>query len=367
MRSITSGQIYRLFSLHLITTMTAFMLGTMLAESSYNGPLGTVLGAVFGLLIAFPAYKLGKRRPGKFFSMYGSEIVGKWLHTVLILFMISANLLIAIVNFWEMADFLVEFYLSTTPVWVITAMCGLCIGYTARSGAIVIFRAAEGVFFISLISFFLIPLFVSSNFDVHTARAFITHFSMAEAWPAAYYSMSIYGEMSFIIFVFPYLASSSRTFRSMFWAGLTSAIVVLCHILPLLFIFGPDLSANLAYPDLEMVRYMRSGSFLETLDPALIALWLVSIFVKISFVLFVASLALTHLLGLKDNKPFVFPLTALIGILSLILASSNVQFNKFMKGGLLTLLITAELVPLLYLIVDALRRSWSKPKGSEAR
>jgi spore germination protein KB len=115
-----------------------------------------------------------------------------------------------------------------------------------------------------------------------------------------------------------------------------------------------------------MIRFMRSGSFLETMDPALIALWLVSIFVKISFVLFVASLALTHTLGLKDNKPLVFPLTAFIGIVSLILARSNVQFNEFMKGGLLTMLIVAELVPLLYLIVDTLRRSLRKPKGSEA-
>jgi spore germination protein KB len=88
------------------------------------------------------------------------------------------------------------------------------------------------------------------------------------------------------------------------------------------------LSANLNYPELELLRFMRTGSFLETLDPALIALWLISIFVKLGFIVLIISPMLARSCRLTDSRPFVFPLTAFIANVSLVIVKSNIQFKN---------------------------------------
>lgn len=362
MQSVTQAQLFKLLALHMFSTMIAFMLGIMIGTSGFNGPLGIFVGSLIGLAVTYASYRLGLRRPGRFFADYGSEIVGKWLHVPLVLFVAFANLMIAITNFWELQDFLIQFYLVDTPAWAISGMCGLCIAYTVRFGVQSVFRAAEGIFWISLCSFLLIPFLVGEHMNGYVSWGILTHANLREAWPAAYYTASVYGEMSYILFIFPYLMNQQKTMRSVTAAGFLSVTVVLLHVIPLLLIFGPDLVSNLNYPDLELLRFTRSGSFLETLDPALIALWLISIFVKLGFIVFIISTLLAQTCKIKDFRPFVFPITAFIAIGSLVVFQSNVQFQSALSGGLLTMFVLSELVPGLYYVVDSLRALGSKRK-----
>ncbi len=359
-RSVTPDQLFKLFAMHLFTTMIAFMLGIMLQASGYNAPLGIAVGSLLGLTFAFFACRLGLRRPDRFFVDYGSEIVGKWLHYPLLLFLASSNLLIGIINFWELQDFLIQFYLVNTPQWAIVALCGLCIAYTVRFGINSVFRAAEGIFLISLLSFLLIPFLIGDSYNWFALRGLVTHFNPREAWPSAYYTLSVFGELSFVLLIFPHLSSPAKTFRSLASGTAVAASVVLFHVIPLLLIFGPELGSNLNYPELELLRFTRSGSFLETLDPALIALWLISLFVKLSFIVFNVSLITTRMFHLKDTKPFVFPITIFISVCSLVVVKSNVQFYNLMTGGILTVFTLSELIPFFYYVVDSIRSGYGK-------
>ena len=366
-RSVTPNQLFKLFAMHLFTTMIAFMLGIMLQASYYNAPLGIALGSLLGLAFAFFACRLGLRRPDRFFVDYGAEIVGKWLHYPLLLFLAASNLLIGIINFWELQYFLIQFYLVNTPPWAIVALCGLCIAYTVRFGVNSVFRAAEGIFLISLLSFLLIPFLVGDSYNWFALRGLATHFNPREAWPAAYYTLSVFGELSFVLLIFPYLSSPAATFRSLAAAAAVASSVVLFHTVPLLLIFGPELSSNLNYPELELLRFTRSGSFLETLDPALIALWVISLFVKLAFIVFNISLITTRMFKLKDMKPFVFPITVFISACSLVVVRSNVQFHSLITGGILTVFTISELIPFLYYVVDSIRFGRGKRKGTAGR
>lgn len=361
-QSVTQGQLFKLFALHLFSTMIAFMLNIMLQSSGYNAPAGIMSGAILGLAFSFISYKLAMRRPDSFFIDYGRHILGKWLHYPLLLFIALSNLMIAIINIWELQDVLTQFYLVGTPSWAIASLCGICIAYTVRFGVKSVFRAAEGLFFISLLSFLIIPVVVSENFEWFSGKGMITQFSFREMWPSAYYTSSVFGEMSFVLFIFPFLQSPAKTFRSLTSSMIVSSVVVILHVVPLLLIFGPELASNLNFPELELLRFMRSGSFLETLDPALIALWLISIFVKLGFIVFIISLILARSCRLKDTKPFVFPITAFIAIGSLVVVKSNIQFKSMMSGGMLTMFVIAELIPVLYYLVDSIQIKYASRK-----
>ncbi|WP_168121977.1 GerAB/ArcD/ProY family transporter [Paenibacillus sp. HB172176] len=355
--SITSGQLTKLFALHLFSTMIAFMLSLMVRRSGFNAPLGIAAGAVLGLGITYVAFRLGIRRPEQFFVEYGKQIVGKWLHYPLMLYAAASYLLIAILNFWELQDFLTQFYLINTPPWAIAGLCGICIAYTVRFGIKSVFRSAEGIFYLSMCSFLLIPLLVGDTYEWFIAKGILTHFSLAQAWPTAYYTASVYGEMGLVIFLFPYLSEPKSAWRPIVWAILISAAITLLHIGPVLLTFGVELASNLNYPELELLRFMKNGTFLETLDPALIALWLISIFVKLGLIIFIVSHILSHMIGLRTHKPIVIPITLLVVVSSLSLFENTIQFHEAMSGGILTVFMIGELIPALYFVVDSVK-SW---------
>ncbi|KGT72727.1 hypothetical protein MA20_48565, partial [Bradyrhizobium japonicum] len=134
----------------------------------------------------------------------------------------------------------------------------------------------------------------------------------------------------------------------------------LAVLIPTILLFGPDLTANLTYPALELIRYVRTGAFLENLDPLLLVFWLYSMFLKISLFLLIAVLGLTHTFGLKDHKPFSNLMAATMVGLSLYMFQSTAKLVEITSHGETAFLLFSDLVPALYLLVDWLRSRFRK-------
>ncbi|MEK4252129.1 GerAB/ArcD/ProY family transporter [Paenibacillus sp. FSL W7-1287] len=352
---VTQKQIYKYFTIHIITTIIMFMIGIVLQQSGFSAPLGVLIGACIGIVITFLSIAFAKRRPDAFFVHYGADIVTRWLHYPLMAFIIMTNLLLVAINLWEIQDLLLQFYLTGTPSWIILGLCGLCISYMARYGIKSMFRAAEGMFYLSMITFIIIPYLVHSNMEWFLARGFATIASVKEAWPTAYHLGSIFGEASLILYIYPYISQATYTRKTTIRFTTLAALMVICHLIPILIVLGPDLAQNLNYPELDIIRLIKSGSYLETLDPIIIALWLVSIFIKLSFILFVISHMLSRILKLKYSKPLIYPICAFIIVSTICLAQSHTQFFSMHNGGVSTCVYISQLIPLLYYVIDVMR------------
>lgn len=352
---ISQSQLYMLFTLYLFTTILGFRIASLVTEAGFSTWFPLLLGAFGGLVLTYFSYRLAMRRPTQFFGLYGKEIVGKWIHYPLILIMMFSNLFSASYVLREMQDFMVEVYLPETPDWAVTILFGICIAYAVRSGVQTIFRCAQGIFFLSVFGMLLVPLFVSRDMNAEMLVAFINHFDWKGIWNATYFVTALFGEMTMCLVFFPYVKQPEKTMRSLRWAVISAVIIILSSLIPSLLVFGPHLTANLIYPELELIRYIRAGSFLENMDPVLIAVWLTSLFIKISLFLYGAVLLLTQTFSLQDHKPFTLSMTGMMIGLSLYMARSNMELAHVMFHGEITFLIVTEVIPILYLVVDLFR------------
>lgn len=352
---ITQLQLFCLFNLFVFTTILAFTMNILISESHYTSVFALVGGGLISSLIIYPSYLLAAKRPDRFFIHYGKQIVGKWLHSILMIFLLIIFIIIAATNLWELADFLTLIYLQGTPSWAVSALFGVCVYYAVRKGIITIFRAAGGIFVLSLISFIAIPLMVRSDMHLGFAAGLITHFEFTSFWDGAFYVMVIFGEMTFILFLYPYIEKPEKTFKTKFGAIITSLIICTSHLIPILLIFGPYMSANFSFPDMELIRYMRAGTFIETVDPIIIVLWLSSLFIKVSFLVYIVVSGIARSFNLQDHKPLSSPVTAFVVIVSIIMVKSAAEFVDFEKTGWFALVFIAELIPILYWIVDLIR------------
>lgn len=359
---VTQKQLYKYFTIHIVTTIVMFMVGLLLQQSGFSAPLGVLLGSCIGLVITLITIRFAKRRPDHFFVQYGADIMTRWLHYPLLFFVIVTNFFIVTINMWEIQDFLLQFYLAGTPSWVIIGICGLCIAYMARHGIKSMFRAAEGLFYLSVATFIIIPFLVQSNMEWFMAQGFITHASLRNSWPTAYYIGSVFGEASLILFIYPYISQVSNTRRTTIRFSILAVLMVVMHIIPIILVLGPDLAQNLNYPELDIIRLIKSGSYLETLDPVIISLWLISIFIKMSFILFVISHMTSRVLKMKYSKPLVFPIAVFIVVCTLCLAQSHTQFFNFHNGGIITCIYISQLIPILYYVLDSVHRRRERNK-----
>ncbi|MCM3269939.1 GerAB/ArcD/ProY family transporter [Paenibacillus elgii] len=355
MGKITQLQIYMLFSLYLFTTILGFRIGSIVKIASYSTWLCILIGGFLGWALAYASYRLAIKRPAEHFVLYGRHIVGKWLHYPIVLAMALFFVFTAAVLLRELQDFLIQIYLLTTPSWAVSALFAFCIACAVRSGIGVIFRSAQGVFFMSIAGILIVPLFVHNEIDPDMTVALWNHFNVPGLWDGSLFVASLYGETAFILFLFPYFARQRKTMRSLAAAVVTSVIIILSNFIPALLIFGPDLMGNLTYPELELIRYIRLGAFLENLDPLIIVLWLVSLFVKISLLLFLAVNTLAQTFSLTDHKPFTLSVTALMVGFSLYMAETTIDIAQLGKKGMIAFLLIVEMIPLLYLAVDLIR------------
>ncbi|MBS4224216.1 GerAB/ArcD/ProY family transporter [Lederbergia citrea] len=360
MGRVTQLQLYMLFSQFLFTSMIGYLINKLVHISNYMTWLALLLGSVGGLTITYLAYRLAIKRPTQFFVHYGKEIVGKWVHYPLVMIIIFSFVLNAAVILRSLTEFIIEIYLPKTPDWAIVTLFGICTAYAVRFGIQSIFRSAQGIFFASITGILVIPLLLGNQMNFSIASALITHFNVKEIWNGSYFVISIFGEMSLIVFLFPYFERSHKTFKSLVWASVTSVFIILSNVIPMILIFGTSLISNLTYPELELTRFINVGTFFRNFDALLITSWMVSIFIKVSLLLYVAAIGLAHVFSLKSHKPFSLSITALMIGLSLYMAGSVTELNELINHGLLTLMIFAELIPVIYLVVDKMRSIYTK-------
>lgn len=361
LKSVTSLQIFSLFNLYIFITIIAFLVETLISGSGFSAPLSTVLGAFLGLLLVYPSYKVALSRPDQFLSEFGQEIVGSVLHTIFIIIIIIANFSLAAVNLRNLSDFLLMKHLIGTPSWAIVVVFSACIVYAIRSGLPTIFRVAQGIFLVTAIAFLFIPFLSAAEIETKMAIALITHLNLRELGAGVYLNTVVYGELAFLFLLFPYLKRPQKVYKTFFITTISTLVIILSHLIPIILSFGPDLAGNMIYPDMELIRFIRNSSFFETLDPILIILWLTSLFVKISFTLFTVISCIANLTKTKDHKPFALSVTSFTAVLSLSIARSQPELNQFVLTGALPFLIIAEFViPITYWIVNCIRYPKSK-------
>ncbi|GGG13056.1 GerAB/ArcD/ProY family transporter [Paenibacillus aceti] len=363
MRKITALQVFTLYSLSMYTTFTAFLINPLASNSKYSSLLASLIGPILAWILIYPALKVTKAKPDQFIIVYGHELVGKWLHIICMLMIVIVNLVLGATTLRQMSDFLLTEYLIGTPSWAVLLLFSLTVAYAVYSGISTIFRASQGIFLLSALAYLLIPIFASSEVNAAMIPAFFTHLDMKHFGDGLYLNLAMFGEIAFLFLLRPYLKTPDKSYRSLLGAVLFAVFINLTHLFLVLTSFGPEVTSNMSYPDLELIAFIQTGSFLQTGDPILIILWLTSLFVKICFTLFMSAIGLAQLVKVMDHRPFALPVTAFTTMLSIILVRTQVELNELVSGKLPGLLIVCEIViPIIYWIGLFIRNLTHKHK-----
>ncbi len=175
-----------------------------------------------------------------------------------------------------------------------------------------------------------------------------------------------FSEFFLMIFLLPFLTDMKKGMKYGMMTVFAVMMTLVVVNLIVLFVLGSTTSTKI-YPVMNVSRYISLADFFEHLESAIMAVWIVGAFVKISVFYYAAALGTAQWLNLSDYRPVVWPIGILIVEFSFwsypsSMAVSRYDIIAFPFHGVLM----QTIIPLLLLVIAVIGKRKRQRKGSNS-
>ncbi|SHF00564.1 spore germination protein (amino acid permease) [Seinonella peptonophila] len=363
----TSGQLSRLFILYTAASSIAFMIQPLYLKSDFSGWWGIVLAYPISLFFIYFAVRLAQTHPTKKWIDFGKKIVGSWLHAIGIALFIAMFLTISILNLNNYTDFVGYIYLVNTPDFVITGVILLCAAIAASSGLRSIVYLSDGIFIlIFLVTTFFVPLMVR-DIDLNAGIALFTHFEPLKIGYATLFISNWIADLIMVLFLAPRFDLKQKPMKPIYISAGVSLFIIFIYWIVGLMLVGPHLGAHLRYPLLELVRHILIGEFLENLDPLFVAIWSITLILKIALLIYICSSLIFQYFHIQmEKKRYIPAIVALVllGVSSFLEKFTSEYYFAIESNWIEYFLFFVKFVPIVYFLIYKIRSRKKKTKAS---
>ena len=327
-----------------------------------DGVFVTLLTGVLSAAIAAVMILLCNRFPNLTVIEFSQEILGKFFGRLYGAFFVFYAMLVTAVTIRGFADALKMLLLPKTPIeFVMITMLILC-SYCVAGGISSVSRINEIFLFPVIIVISLVILMNMGDVDLFRYRAVFSNgikpfLNGIPEMSTAYLGYEI------LLFLAPVVKNKDK----MMPYGLSGIAIPLVLYTGLVFVsIGVDgalATADIIYPTIQLARRISLlGSSIEKFDILFILLWILSIYTTLITFLYMASISVTRLAGLRNYKPFIFiliPLIYMIAILPEDIADLN---TVVLLSDYIGMAVVLSCIPML--LISIVRKKGGKNNGS---
>lgn len=302
------------FSMYQIGS-TFLVLPRILTQSAQqDGWISGFIAIVMQLLL-IPLYMVLIRQfKGKTFSEYLEMTLGKWGgKIVLFIFTIMYPFFIFMVVLRTMTDYITTSVMVETPAEALAILMLIAVISIVRSGVSVIGRCAEIIFFVMI----LINLVNIFSFMADAHFEFLLPMVENGIGPIFKGAYSMFSNPFLENILFLFLIGNMTNPKQ--WSKVVISSSLICGLIFTLVTFfsisllGAGVVVRLTYPTYFIVRTISVADFFERYEIVVSMLFYLTIFFRMSLLLYITAKNFTSIFGLKDYRSLLVPL-ALISI-----------------------------------------------------
>lgn len=346
----------------IVATTGVSMPPIVVSAARQDAWLSVILATLAVLIIAWLTVTLVLRFPGKTIFEIPESVLGKIPGKIIAFLVVLWFIHIEILVFSEFGNFMLSSILPGTPKVVNHVVAAVMIAYIARNGLEVISRFNElylPVFIASIV------LLTALSFKDMAATRLLPVFDVGPAAVirGAAAPTAWLGEIIVLGVLIPYLNKPGRSLRVAVLATLGNGLIMILNVVYPLAIFGPDLTASLMYPIYNGVRIISIANFLERLEAIPVSIWIAGGIIKVCVLRYTAVLGAAQCLGLRDYRPLVLPVGAIVVAGSLLMYNDASVITAFGTEVWPSYGLTFEVgIPLLLLVIALARGLGKKEK-----
>lgn len=347
--------VYLLIAL-VASTALIFLPAITARDAGRDAWLAPVLSTVPGIYVALIITALGKRFSGQTLIQYLQVVLGTWPGKVVglsyLLFFLHTNSVV-LREFGEgMALIMVR-----TPIVVFMVLMLLLCAWVVRGGLEVLARVVELTYPVVILVFVVMVILAALDMDFSNLLPVLEN-GLKPVIKASVAPGAWRGEIILLAMFLPYLARPGEGRRSAVLAVLILGLILTFDAIASTAALGPEVS-RLTFPTLSLIRDV-TVSFLERIDPLVLAIWIIGIFGKIGLFYYATVLGAAQLVNLKNYQPLVFPVGVLTMALAVQSAENFTHLTVYLAGIWPLLAIIFEyIIPTVLLVAAAIRGSYA--------
>lgn len=269
-------------------------------------------------LVAFPASalviwlcgRLAARFPDETFVEYAPKVLGRIPGKLcgLLLFWYFFHLDAAISR--EFAGFLVAAAHPRTPMVLAVGLAGFAAAVAVRHGPEILARLGELFTPGAVVLLLVIVGMAYSSTDANLLKPVLEN-GLRPVLASGLITQAFTGQVILLAVLLPSVTRRDQGVKASYAAlGVIVAALTLVSIVSLS-VFGP-ITDKFLWPFFKVARIAKFGQVLARIDPLVIGFWMGGSCFKLAVHLYAAVVTFAQVFGLRDWRPLVFPMSALV-------------------------------------------------------
>lgn len=345
-----------LFTVGTTVLITPSGLAVTLKQDAWVAP---ILAIGPGLLLVLLYNDLSRMSQGLSFVELCDSVLGKWLGKAISIPFIIFSFLASAMVLHDVGRFITTVIMPDTPAYFINFLFVLLLIYAIGGGFDTFARMVELMFPFFLILFIFTIVCVSPQIDFRNVQPILQ--SGADRFMSASLSLISIAFMPLVVFLMVQpedLKSPGSGPRAFLSAALSGAVINVVIVGVTVLVLGSNIAAIHEFPVYYLAQKISVGKFLERMEAAAAAMWLITTFVKMAVYFYAALLGIMQIAKLSSKRPVLIPLSILLVVVSIDIFPNSAYENKFNSTDWILLVFwIGVLAPLLVWLVSYIRRT----------
>ena len=326
--------------------------------------ISVIVAGGIAVLMALLSTQAAQLYPGQSLILYSPKILGTWLgNAVVVIYLVQWYTITPIV-LRQFSDLVQIMLLQGTPKEAVMLLMIFLVVYATLAGGIEgIGRCGEFLGPVILIMICLVLIASTNNIHwknilpVYADNGMKGILSGALA-PASYLGHSV----EFLMFA-SFMTKPRKGTLYAYGAILTAIFFVLMTTIMVIFTLGINLPYKMWYPFLEMTKKISLFGFIDNFDAIPIVIWITSVFVKLSVLLFLLSYGTAQFLHVRNWRTMIWFIVPVIFIFALIPQDITEATEHYLRNYWIPVAMPVNMLglPFLLLIVGKWRQR-NKPE-----
>lgn len=354
---ISEKQFIVLLSLYIIGSAILVIPSIIVSIAKQDAWITSILTIVIALGI-MPLYiALGRRYPTMLFTEFTEEILGKWIGKLFSIIFLTFPLVAGSLTLYNIGDFIITQVMPETPIVPIYVFVLSVSLFGVRLGLEVLARSGEILFPWVVALFSLLVLFLTKQINFDHFQPFFTMGLRPIFISTVHFLTFPFLDTVVFLMIFPYVKWTSKKRTPVYIGTLIGGVFLIIIIFLCVLVLGVDQTSTRLSPTYLLAKEINVTNFITRIEVIVAIIWFISIFFKLSILLFVLNLGVAQLFNLTTYRFLTLPLGLLF------LASSNifVPNGPFLGSYTLTTspFYTATIgfaLPFLLFIIDGIKR-----------
>ncbi len=354
---ISEKQFIVLLSLYIIGSAILVIPSIIVSIAKQDAWITSILTLIIALGI-MPLYiALGRRYPTMLFTEFTEEILGKWIGKLFSIIFLTFPLVAGSLTLYNIGDFIITQVMPETPIVPIYVFVLSVSLFGVRLGLEVLARSGEILFPWVIALFSLLVLFLIKQISFDHFQPLLTTGIRPIFISTVHFLTFPFLDTVIFLMIFPYVKWTNKKRTPVYIGTLIGGIFLIIIIFLCILVLGVNQTSTRLSPTYLLAQEINVTNFITRIEVIVAIIWFISIFFKLSILLFVLNLGLAQLFNLNSYRFLTLP----IGLL--FLASSNIFVPSGPFLGTYTLTTSpfytgtiGFVLPLFLFVIDRIKK-----------